>query len=231
MDPIVLCWLGTTFQGKIVFYIVKAGEHVKAKGECLGADSDKPFCGLRSHDCRDRQIVPLTLFGIILTTTSHFYTIYSLRRLDPTFPTFIILTSVVWILCTTMIIYRLHFVYIILLLVNFSSGRKTIIARAADDFHQMAVHHTHNLARDLRIAFGGYLTRRASNDNQHVVYCKRGDQSPLVDGGSGNVSISKSPATATRSSSTPKATSTSSWKLTKSYVCHNEFKLLTLFFT
>lgn len=94
----------------------------------------------------------------------------------------------------------------------------------------MAVHHTHNLARDLRIAFGSYKIRRASNDNnQHVVYCKRGDQSPLVNGGSSNVSISKSPATATKSSSTPKATTTSPWKLAKSYVCLNG--LLTLFST
>ena len=120
-----------------------------------------------------------------------------------------------------MIIYRLHFVYIILLLVNVSSARKTFITRAAHDIHQMAVHHTHSLARDLRIAFGGSLIRRASNDNQRVVYCKRGDQSPLVNGGAGNVSISKNPATATKSSSTPKATVTSPWKLDKSYVCHN----------
>src|ERR1700734_1433984 len=126
-----------------------------------------------------------------------------------------------------MIIYRLHFVYIILLLVNFSSGRKTFITRAAHDIHQMAIRHTHNLASDLRIAFGGYLIRRESSDNQHVVYCKRGDQSPLLNGGSGgsgNVSAteltSKSHATATHSSSTPKATTTSPWKLDKSYVCH-----------
>lgn len=83
----------------------------------------------------------------------------------------------------------------------------------------MAVHHTHNLARDLRIAFG--LSRR---DNHNVVYCKRGDQSPLVDGGgSGNIS---GHATATQSSSTPKATTTSPWKLSKSYVCRDEFLIL-----
>ena len=129
-----------------------------------------------------------------------------------------------------MIIYRLHFVFIILLLVNYSSGRKTFVTRAAHDIHQMAIHRTHSLARDLRIAFGGYFIRRA--DNQRVVYCKRGDQSPLVDGGSGNVSISKSPATATQSSSTPKSTTTSPWKLFKSYVCHNGlFLILYIYFS
>jgi hypothetical protein len=121
-----------------------------------------------------------------------------------------------------MIIYRLH-VCIILLLVNFSSGQKTFVTRAAHSIHQMAVHHTHNLARDLRIAFGVYLIPRASSDNQHVVFCKRGDQSPLLNGGSGNVSISKSPATATHSSSAPKATATSPWKLSTSYQGNNFF--------
>ena len=122
-----------------------------------------------------------------------------------------------------MIIYRLHFVYIILLLVNFSSGRKTFLTRAAHDIHQMAVQHTHNLARDLRIVFNGYFLR-ARNDNQRVVYCKRGDQSPLVNGGSGNVSSS---ATATQSGSTP--TVTSPWILSKSYVCHNGVAVLVLY--
>jgi len=118
-----------------------------------------------------------------------------------------------------MIINRLYLVYTILLSVNLSSGRKSFVTRTAHDIHQMAVHHTHNLARDLRIAFG---VIRASNDNQHVVYCKRGDQSPLVNGGSGNVSISSS---ATQSSSTPKATTTatSPWKLFQSYQGNNFF--------
>jgi hypothetical protein len=116
-----------------------------------------------------------------------------------------------------MIINRLYLVYIILLSVNVSSGRKSFVTRTVHDIHQIAVQHTHNLARDLRIAFG---VIRASNDNQHVVYCKRGDQSPLVNGGSGNVSISSS-ATSTHSSSKPKATTTatSPWKLFQSYVC------------
>ena len=107
-----------------------------------------------------------------------------------------------------MTIYRLHFVFIILLLVNFSFGR-TFVTRAAHDIHKIAVHHTHNLARDLRIVLGSHFIRRA--DNQRVVYCKRADQSPLVNGGfSGvfaNVSIFES-ATATQSSSKRKSSST-----------------------
>ena len=119
-----------------------------------------------------------------------------------------------------MIIYRLHFVYIILLLINFSSGQKTFATRAAHDIHQIAVHHTHKLARDLRIAFGGYFIRRA--DSQRAVYCKRTEQqSPLVNGTPVNVTITKLPPTSTQSGSTSKATPTptSPWKLSKSYVC------------
>lgn len=159
-----------------------------------------------------------------------------------------------WLLCTTMIIYRLHFVYIILLLVNFSSGQKTFVTRAALDIHQIAVHHTHKLARDLRIAFGGYFIRRT--DNKRVVYCKRAEQLPLINGGP-NISfpsLSQSYTTATQTtaarttvarvttssslkptptqSSSPKptpTTPTSPWKLTNSYVC--PIGLLTLFST
>jgi len=129
-----------------------------------------------------------------------------------------------------MIIYRLLFLHVILLSVNLSSGRKTLVSRAVHDIHQRAVRHTHNLARDLRIAFGGILLARASGDIQQVVYCKRGNQSPLVNGngGSGNVSTTTSgstshPATATQSGSKPTATTTltSPWKLANSYVCYN----------
>lgn len=133
-----------------------------------------------------------------------------------------------------MIAYRLLFVQIILLLVNFSSGQKTLVSRAVHDIHQRAVRRTHNLARDLRIAFGGVLISRASGDAQHVVYCKRGSQSPFVNGGgSGNVSTATSgvTATATQSGSNPTATTTaaSPWKLANAYVCHNA--LLTWFST
>lgn len=148
-----------------------------------------------------------------------------------------------------MIIHRLHFVYIILLLVNFSSGQKIFVTRAALDIHQIAVHHTHKLARDLRIAFGGYFIRRT--DNKRVVYCKRAEQLPLVNGGP-NISFPPFPqsySTATQTtvarvtttqsssrlkptptqSSSPKPTPTSPWKLTNSYVC--PIGLLSLFST
>jgi len=120
-------------------------------------------------------------------------------------------------------------VQIILLLVNFSSGQKTLVSRAVHDIHQRAVRRTHNLARDLRIAFGGVLISRASGDVQHVVYCKRGSQSPFVNGGggSGNVSTATSgvTATATQSGSNPTATTTaaSPWKLANAYQGANFF--------
>jgi len=122
-----------------------------------------------------------------------------------------------------MIIYRLLFAYLISLLANLSSGRKTLVSLAVRDIHQRAVH---NLARDLRTAFGGFLVPRASGDIQHVVYCKRGNQSPFVngDGVSGNVSTTTSggtshPTTTTQSGSKPTATTTptSPWKLANSY--------------
>jgi len=119
-------------------------------------------------------------------------------------------------------------VHIILLLVNFSSGQKTLVSRAVHDIRQRAVRQTHNLARDLRIAFGGLLRPRASGDTQHVVYCKRGNQSPFVVGGSGNVSVTQSggtphPATPTQSGSKPTATTTPTapWKLANSYQGNN----------
>jgi hypothetical protein len=120
-----------------------------------------------------------------------------------------------------MIISKLRLVHVILLLVNFSSGRKTLVSRAVHDIHQRAVRQTHNLARDLRTVFGGFLIGRSSGDIQRVVYCKRGDQSPLVNGGSGNVSATDSghPATTTQSNSQPTASATSPWKLANSYVC------------
>ena len=124
--------------------------------------------------------------------------------------------------------------HIILLLIDLSSARKTLVSRAVHDIHQRAVRQTHSLARDLRIAFGGVLVSRANNDVQHVVYCKQANQSPFVNGGggSGNISVTTSSgtATATKSGSTIAATPTptSPWKLTNSYVCHN--KKLTYIF-
>ena len=108
--------------------------------------------------------------------------------------------------------------HVILLLVNFSSGQKTFVSRAVHNIHRRAVRQTHNLASDLRTAFTGFLIPRESGDIQHVVYCKRGEQSPFVNGGSGNISAPKS-ATTTQSGSKPTASATSPWKLADSYVC------------
>lgn len=125
-----------------------------------------------------------------------------------------------------MILFRLLFVYIILLLVNLSSGRKTLVSRAVHNIRQRAVRQTHNLARDLRIAFRGVLIPRASGDTQHVVYCRQGTQVPFITKGPGNVTsggTSSFAATSTKSSSepTPTTTPTSPWKLANSYVCYN----------
>jgi len=104
--------------------------------------------------------------------------------------------------------------FILLAMVNFSSGRNTLVSRAVHDIHRRAVHHTHSLARDLRLVFRGLLIPRASSNLQPVVYCKRGDQSPFVHG---NASSALPPPTATKSSSAPTASATSPWKLANSY--------------
>lgn len=108
---------------------------------------------------------------------------------------------------------------ILLAMANFSSGRNTLVSRAVHDIHRRAVRHTHSLARDLRLVFRGLLIPRASSNLQPVVYCKRGDQAPLVSGGSGNAS--GLPATATKSGSVPTASAGSPWILANSYVCQN----------
>jgi len=108
--------------------------------------------------------------------------------------------------------------FILLAMANFSSGRNTLVSRAVHDIHRRAVRHTHSLARDLRLVFRGLLIPRASSNLQPVVYCKRGDQAPLVTGGPGNAT-----ATATKSSSVPTATPTSPWILANSYQGNNFF--------
>jgi len=98
-------------------------------------------------------------------------------------------------------------------MVNFSSSKNTLVSRAVHGIHQRAIRHTHSLARDLRLVFDGFLVPRASSNLQRVVYCKRGDQSPL---------ISSSPtATTSGSTPTPTPTSPSPWILANSYQGNN----------
>lgn len=82
-----------------------------------------------------------------------------------------------------------------LIAVDHALASHTLIQRAAHDIHQRAVRHTHNLAQDLRIAFGGMLIPRAAVEQpNHVVYCKSGKQAPFGTGpsGGGNSSATSS---------------------------------------
>lgn len=122
------------------------------------------------------------------------------------------------------------------LIFDATTSSATLVPRALQKAHQVAVHHTHSLAHDLRVAFGAVLVQRASTfDPNHVVYCKNSKQTVLGGGTSGTsngTSPSPSPSPASGTSKRPSATSTrtstgsapttsvltSSWTLLESYV-------------
>lgn len=101
--------------------------------------------------------------------------------------------------------------------------------------HHSAVHRTHNLARDLRVAFGGALASRAvpAKASNRVVYCKPGKQGVLGGGhssGGGNttssVGTSRGTATSTKTTATASPTTTSPsspWKVAASFAGNNFF--------
>ncbi len=120
-------------------------------------------------------------------------------------------------------------IYAALLVVDQTLASHTLVRRAAHSIHQKAIWHTHNLAQDLRLAFGTMLVSRASVDqSDHVVYCKSGSQAPFSNsGGNTTSSGSASPtgstgqATSTKSGSSPTSTTTSAaspWNLVESHV-------------
>ncbi|TFK36778.1 endo-1,3(4)-beta-glucanase [Crucibulum laeve] len=77
--------------------------------------------------------------------------------------------------------------YLLCLIFSASPSSANLFPRAIQKVHRNAVRHTHNLARDLRVAFGGILVPRvdSSLSSSPVVYCKPGRQSVLGSPGGG----------------------------------------------
>lgn len=119
-----------------------------------------------------------------------------------------------------------------------------VFPRALKSVHRTTARHTHSLARDLRVAFGGVLAPRAAGPssssssaliNNHVVYCRPGKQgggnggngggvvqgngtSSVTASGSGSTHSSSTSGTRTATVATPISTQTSSpWKLQQSH--------------
>ncbi|KAG6919559.1 hypothetical protein DXG01_004222 [Tephrocybe rancida] len=112
----------------------------------------------------------------------------------------------------------------------------TLVPRTVQRIHEVAARHTKNLARDLRVAFGGVLvTQQPPSNNQHVVYCRPGR--PVIGNGTtpsgtsslGPSSTSRAGSSPTKSSSSgaPTGTGTSTpsspWKLTETHAGNSFF--------
>jgi hypothetical protein len=123
------------------------------------------------------------------------------------------------------------------------ASHQTLVRRVVDDLQITAARKTHNLAKDLRVAFNSILPRAVSSSQpRHVVYCKPARQAPFSPGSSGggtnntSVSLTRTGSstrrpTSTRVGSSPTPTATSSWRLLESHVCLSEFCLILVHLT
>ncbi|KAG6892330.1 hypothetical protein C0992_000894, partial [Termitomyces sp. T32_za158] len=126
-----------------------------------------------------------------------------------------------------MLLFKSLPVGLVFLITEFHPASATLVPHAVQTIHEVTVRHTRNLARDLRLAFGGLLVAQPSDESQHVVYCRPGRPGLGGAGGNGTSSSSASPSgtSPARSSSTtsvaPTGTGTpapsSPWKLTESH--------------
>ncbi|TFK76719.1 hypothetical protein BDN72DRAFT_5594 [Pluteus cervinus] len=120
--------------------------------------------------------------------------------------------------------------YLLLLVLDVPSASAGSFPHALERAHKLAARHSRNLARDLRVAFGGILVARDSTPvtPQHVVYCKTKPASSLG-GNGGPKGNSSSPSSSTRTATsggvapTSSAPSSSPWKLTESHSGSNFF--------
>ncbi|KAG6814462.1 hypothetical protein H0H92_007466 [Tricholoma furcatifolium] len=106
-----------------------------------------------------------------------------------------------------------------------SSAASSFVPRAMQKLHNTAARHTKNLARDLRVAFGGVLVAQPANTAQQVIYCKPGN--PGLGGSTGNGTATPAPTSTSPagSSSTKSASAGSSsassvsspWQLAESH--------------
>lgn len=103
-----------------------------------------------------------------------------------------------------------------------------LVPLAIQKIHHSAIHRTHNLAHDLRLAFGGALASRAApaKASNRVVYCKPRKQGGGHNSGGGNttssVGTSRGTATSTKTTTIASPTTTSPpsspWKVSASFV-------------
>jgi len=111
----------------------------------------------------------------------------------------------------------------------------TSVSRALESIHGVALMHTRNLARDIRIAFRGILVaQQPSSSSSHTIYCKAG-LGPLAGGGANNTSPSSSlfpsgtsltgspTGSLPHSQPTGAAATSSPWKLAESHQGNNFF--------
>ncbi|KAF8634486.1 hypothetical protein AX15_000924 [Amanita polypyramis BW_CC] len=113
---------------------------------------------------------------------------------------------------------------LLLLTVDLGNANAKFFSHSLRIAHSSAKAHTHTLARDLRLAFGGVLLSRSSNyHSQHVIYCKPSGKTDS-NGPSGRANATSPLAmpagsgtkTAMTTGSTPTA-SASPWKLAESH--------------
>jgi len=125
------------------------------------------------------------------------------------------------------------FIFYLVLLLDLSLASNTLVPGVLHSLHQNTARRTHNLAKDLRVAFRGILVPRADS-REHVVYCKPGKQVHFGGGNNGGNTtatasisgISRHPAsTSTNPGSSPTASvlPSSPWKLVNTYEGTNFF--------
>ncbi|KAG6866246.1 hypothetical protein C0991_006833 [Blastosporella zonata] len=83
-----------------------------------------------------------------------------------------------------MLLFKSLPVGLIFLIADLQPTSATLVPRAIQKLHEVAARHTKNLARDLRVAFGGVLVAQPSSTSQHVIYCRPGK--PVLGGTTGN---------------------------------------------
>lgn len=168
-------------------------------------------------------------------TFFHFRFVYIDRHFNPGTPPY-----PYFFLCTMVALNPFLQICTILLATDRAhASHQTLVRRVVDDLQITAARKTHNLAKDLRVAFHSILPRAVSSSQpRHVVYCKPARQAPFSPGSSGggtntSVSLTRTRSTTRRPTSTqvgssPTPTATSSWRLLESHVCLSEFRLLSL---
>ena len=135
------------------------------------------------------------------------------------------------------------FFFLSFLDLSLASTSHTLVPRALQKLHRNVARQTHSLANDLRVALRSVLLPRAES-NQHVIYCKSGNQAVFNNGNDAGTppatgstaahsgSNTLNPSTSTRrptgsvsSSATGGSSPTSSpnlpsspWRLVNSYV-------------